>query len=93
VVPSTGLDVVAKRRIPCPGQESNPGIPACSLVTILTELSRLRLISVYVSKINFRETSSNFFLGGGEHFSYPVLFLFLFSSHLPNRDIDHTNRV
>jgi len=34
------LDAVAKRKNPCSCQESNPGHPAHSLVTILTELSQ-----------------------------------------------------
>jgi hypothetical protein len=33
------LDAVLKRKYPC--QESNPVHPSCSLVTVLTELSRL----------------------------------------------------
>jgi hypothetical protein len=35
VGPRAHLDAVAKRRIPCPCRESNPGRPARSLVTIL----------------------------------------------------------
>jgi hypothetical protein len=38
VGPGASLDVVAKRRTSYTCQESNPGCPACSLVTILTEL-------------------------------------------------------
>jgi len=34
-----GLDAVAKTTNPCSCRESNPGRPASSLVTILTELS------------------------------------------------------
>jgi hypothetical protein len=41
VNPRANLDVVAKRKSPYPCQESNPGCPAHSLVTILTELSQL----------------------------------------------------
>jgi hypothetical protein len=41
VGPSAGLDAVVKRKNPCPCQESNPGHPAHSFVTILTELSWL----------------------------------------------------
>jgi hypothetical protein len=37
---SARLDAVAKRKIPRPCRESNPGRPARSLVTILTELLR-----------------------------------------------------
>jgi hypothetical protein len=40
----SGMDAVAKRRILCPFRESNPGRPVQSLVTILTELSRLLFI-------------------------------------------------
>jgi len=32
--PRAGLEAVAKRKIPCPCRESNPGRPAGSLVTI-----------------------------------------------------------
>jgi hypothetical protein len=35
------LDTVAKRKNPCPCWESNPGRPAHSLDSILTELPRL----------------------------------------------------
>jgi hypothetical protein len=38
-----GLDTVAERRNPSPCRESNPIRPVRSLVTILTELSRLLL--------------------------------------------------
>jgi hypothetical protein len=39
--PRSGLDVVARRKKnPCPCRESNPCLPACSLVTILNELPR-----------------------------------------------------
>jgi hypothetical protein len=38
--PRTGLDGEAKRKIPIPYRESYPGRPACSLGTMLTELSR-----------------------------------------------------
>jgi hypothetical protein len=37
----TGLDAVAKRKKPTPCQESNPELPARSLVTILTALQRV----------------------------------------------------
>jgi hypothetical protein len=36
-----GLDAVAKRRILSPCRELNPGLPACGLIAIPTELSRL----------------------------------------------------
>jgi hypothetical protein len=39
VGPRAGLDAVTKN--PCPFRQSNPGLPACSLVTILAELHRL----------------------------------------------------
>jgi len=39
--PRAGLDAVAKRKNPCSCREPNPGSPAHSLVTILTELSLL----------------------------------------------------
>jgi hypothetical protein len=35
---TTGQDAVAKRKYPCIYRESNPGRPARSLVTILTQL-------------------------------------------------------
>jgi len=37
------LDVVAKRKFPCPCRESNPGRPSCSLVSKLSKLSGLFL--------------------------------------------------
>jgi hypothetical protein len=40
--PRVDLDAVAKRKIPCLCQESNPGSPARSVITTLTELSRLQ---------------------------------------------------
>jgi hypothetical protein len=36
----TGLDAVAKKKIPIPSRESNSDSPARSLLTILTEISR-----------------------------------------------------
>jgi hypothetical protein len=36
-----GLDAMAKRKIPCPCQQSNPGHPTHTQGTILTELSWL----------------------------------------------------
>jgi hypothetical protein len=44
--PRAGLDPVAKRKNPCPCQESNSGCPARSLVAMLLELPRLREINV-----------------------------------------------
>jgi hypothetical protein len=41
VGPRAGLDAVAKRKTLYPCRDSNPGRPVRSLVTILTELSRL----------------------------------------------------
>jgi hypothetical protein len=41
VGPRAGLDAEVKWRNPCPCRESNPARPAPSLVTILTELTRL----------------------------------------------------
>jgi hypothetical protein len=41
VGPRSGLDAVAKRKIPCLCRESNPGRPAHSLVAAPPELSRL----------------------------------------------------
>jgi hypothetical protein len=38
-----GLEAVAKRKYPCPFREPNPGRPAHSLVTVLTELYWLKL--------------------------------------------------
>jgi len=40
-----GLDAVAKRKVPC--QELNPGHPAYSSVSILTELSQLTLYQLH----------------------------------------------
>jgi hypothetical protein len=40
VGPRTGLDAVAKRKIPSPFRESNPNHPAHSQVALPTELSR-----------------------------------------------------
>jgi len=37
--PRASVDVAAKRDIPSPCSESNPSHPACSLVSIVTELS------------------------------------------------------
>jgi hypothetical protein len=42
VVPRTGLDAVAKRKIPFPYRESNLGHQVRSLVTILTKISRIQ---------------------------------------------------
>jgi hypothetical protein len=44
--PRAGLDVVANGKIPISCWESNPHRPTRSLVTILTELSRLTLLVV-----------------------------------------------
>jgi hypothetical protein len=41
--PQRSLDAMAKRKDSCPYRESNPGCPARSLVTILTELHELLL--------------------------------------------------
>jgi hypothetical protein len=41
VGPRTVLAEVVKRKIPSPCQESNPGRPSLSLVTVMTEPSRL----------------------------------------------------
>jgi hypothetical protein len=38
VGPGAGLNVIAKKRNPCPFQESNPGHPPHSLVIRLTDL-------------------------------------------------------
>jgi hypothetical protein len=48
-----GLNKVAKRKIPSPFRESNSGRSARSLITILTELSRLELLSVVVKLFYF----------------------------------------
>jgi hypothetical protein len=39
VRPRVGLNAVARRKSPSPCRESNPGRPARSLVTILTEVA------------------------------------------------------
>jgi len=46
VGPEAGLDMVVKRKSPSPSQDSNPGCPACRLVTTLTELFCLFLFYV-----------------------------------------------
>jgi len=38
-----GLDTLSRRKIPSPCRKSNHGRPAHSLVTIMTELQRLRI--------------------------------------------------
>jgi hypothetical protein len=48
----TGLNAVAKRKIPCPCRESNPGHPASSLVVILTELHMEHINMPYKLKRN-----------------------------------------
>jgi hypothetical protein len=53
VGPRAALDAVGKRRNPSPFRESNPGRPVRSLVTILTELTRLRHIKVKVKSVSF----------------------------------------
>jgi len=43
-----GLDMVTKTNYSCPCQESNPGRPARSLVTILTDTSiRFPAVNIY----------------------------------------------
>jgi hypothetical protein len=48
VVLRAGLDAVARRKILGPRRESNPGVPAHSLVTIPTELFRLHSVVVHL---------------------------------------------
>jgi len=57
--PRAGLDAVAKRKIICPCQESKPGHPARSLVTVLTELSHLLSESVILEIMNNRNELLN----------------------------------
>jgi hypothetical protein len=45
VSPRASLEAMTKSKILCPYWEWNPGHPACSLVSILTELSQLLLYS------------------------------------------------
>jgi len=47
--PRAGVDMMAKRKHPCPCWESNPGYPACSLVTTLAELSQVLVMFVLVT--------------------------------------------
>jgi hypothetical protein len=51
VRPRANIDAVANRKIPCPCRESNPGRSAHSLVTKLTELSRLPLTAATYSTV------------------------------------------
>jgi len=46
------LDAVEKRKKPCICQESKPGHPAHSIVTILTELSRLLKVDLIFMKMS-----------------------------------------
>jgi hypothetical protein len=59
VVPRAGLDAVAKRKNPCPCQESNLS-PACSLVTVLTELYWLPQYPLKIPQWNWEHTTSEF---------------------------------
>jgi hypothetical protein len=59
----TGMDAVAKRKIPNPLRELNPGRPARSLVTIPTELSLLQLKHKTQVSVTFPEYSCSFFPG------------------------------
>jgi hypothetical protein len=52
VGPKAGLDAVAKRKVPCPWQESNSGSPDRSLINIPTELSWIRYIDEDKNKPN-----------------------------------------
>jgi len=52
VGPRAGPDAMVKRKILCPCRESNPGRPARSLVTVLTELRRLPCAGVCVLEVN-----------------------------------------
>jgi hypothetical protein len=53
VGPRAGLDTAAtKIKIPCPNGEPNSGHPPRSLVTILTELSRLLCFQGNVRAVN-----------------------------------------
>jgi hypothetical protein len=60
VGPRTGLYAMEKRKISCLFQELNPGCPAHSLVTVLTELPRLILqIDVFTKfEIYFSSTDN-----------------------------------
>jgi hypothetical protein len=66
VSPRDSLDMVVKRKIPGPCQESNPSHSVCSIVTILTDLSWL--IFTNVQSIN--ETCTVFNLNKNNVFSY-----------------------
>jgi hypothetical protein len=49
VGPRGGVDTVTKRKIPCPCRESNTSRQVRSLVTVLTELPRLRYVDKKVT--------------------------------------------
>jgi hypothetical protein len=77
VVLKTGLDAVAKRKIPSPFREWNPDHPTRSLVTIVTELSRLLIIFGDEYKLRSFTTSILFIL----------LFLSLRFKHFPRHSV------
>jgi hypothetical protein len=52
----TGLDVMANEKSSCPYRESNPCRPARSLVTMLTEISRLLIRLQVVSVVQVSRT-------------------------------------
>jgi hypothetical protein len=55
VAPRATLDMVVMRKYPYPRWESNPGRPAHSLVTILTELPQLSKYGIKTKyKVNLR---------------------------------------
>jgi hypothetical protein len=72
--PRAGVDDVAKTEDACPCRETNPGRPSRSLVTILTELSWLRVLlskTLYsepnlVSRIDSHELCAPYYLFGNE---------------------------
>jgi hypothetical protein len=53
--PTAVLDVVVKRIIPSPRRESNPDLPARSLIALPTELSCLCLCSLLLDNSLFRK--------------------------------------
>jgi hypothetical protein len=57
VGPRARLGMVVKRKIPGPCRELNPGHPACSLVTILTELFQLLKTYKKLIKMSFNIAS------------------------------------
>jgi hypothetical protein len=58
VGPRVGLDAVAKRKKShcCPCRESNSGRPACSLISILTELPLILNVLAFSNSNDFTKS-------------------------------------